>query len=311
MDSTRKNKGLIRLFCFLLMISLAGCNFFNGGNPKTKSKAVPDFHKKTPHSGATADSEHPYGKPFRGVLHWEADRRFQATLAAQKMKVRMAAFQTTLPDPLPGEEANVALAADYLAGQLIKPGELFSMNRSIGPYSKARGFREGPAYYGANVVKVTGGGVCKIASTLYNVAILANLKIIERNPHSMPVPYVPSGQDATVSSSHKDFRFLNNSGEPVLIWADTRRNTLYMAIYGRANPPRVTWRHQILSRKPFRTFYQKNSRLKPGQEKIIIPGADGLVVKSGLTVKYRDGRTEYKDLGIDRYNPLPRVIEIR
>ena len=37
----------------------------------------------------------------------------------------------------------------------------------------------------------------------YNVAVLSNLKIIERHNHSMPVPYVPYGQDATVAYGSK------------------------------------------------------------------------------------------------------------
>ena len=83
----------------------------------------------------------------------------------------------------------------------------------------------------------------------------------------MPVPYVPAGQDATVSSGNKDFRFMNNGGEPIIIWADTKGKTLLMAVYGRNKPPKVTWHHQILSRKPFRTLYRKNQNLKPGEDK--------------------------------------------
>lgn len=305
-----KSKAIITIFFFMFILFLSGCD---AGPSAKKPKVKPKFTRNVKYDFAEKEDlsspNHPYGKPFKGVLTWENDPRFKSQMAGQKMTARMAAFQTTLPDPLPGEESNVALAADLLAGKIIKPGEIFSMNSTIGPYSKARGFREGPAYYGAEVIKVTGGGVCKIASTLYNVTTLANLRIIERHPHSMPVPYVPSGQDATVSSSGKDFRCMNNTGAPVLIWADTRGNTLYMAIYGRTKPPQITWRHEVLSRKPNRTFYRKNKSLKPGEEKTVIPGADGLVVKSGLTIKYQDGRTEYKNLGVDYYRPLPHVIE--
>jgi vancomycin resistance protein YoaR len=305
-----KSKNGIIIFFFIISLFINGCN---PGPSDQKSKVKSKSPRNISHEFALKEEpsspNHPYGKPFKGILAWEDDPRFKSQMAGRKMRVRMAAFQTTLPDPLPGEESNVALAADLLAGKIIKPGEIFSMNSIIGPYSKAKGFRDGPAYYGAEVIKVTGGGVCKIASTLYNVTTLANLKIIERHPHSMPVPYVPAGQDATVSSGGKDFRFMNNSGAPVLIWADTRGNTLYMAVYGRTKPPQVTWGHEILSRKPARTFYRKNKNLKPGKEKTAIPGADGLVVKSWLTIKYQDGRTEYKNLGVDYYSPLPHVIE--
>lgn len=302
-----RRKVIVIFFLTLFIFSLNGCNSHKSDkNSRAKSKFTRLYRNP---AGELSNSQHPYGKPFKGTLPWENTPRFNEQIAAQKMKIRMAAFQTVLPDPLPGEESNVALAADFLAGQIIKPGQIFSMNLTIGPYSKARGFRDGPAYYGAEIIKVTGGGVCKIASTLYNVITLTNLKIIERNPHSMPVPYVPPGQDATVSSSDKDFRFMNNSSEPVLIWADTRSNTLYIGIYGRTKPPKVTWHHKILNRKPFRTFYRKNQNLKPGEERTVIPGADGLVVKSWLTIQYRDGRTEHNNLGVDNYNPLPQVIE--
>jgi vancomycin resistance protein VanW len=304
-------KVIVLLIFVFLVFSINGCSPYHQSDkkPKAKFKFNQNSNQNFADAGEFSDSTHPYGNPFIGVLPWETNQRFQIQTAAKKMRVRMAAFQTTLPDPLPGEEYNVALAADLLAGKIIKPGEIFSMNHSVGPYSKVRGFQDGPAYYGTEVIKVTGGGVCKIASTLYNVTTLANLKIIERNPHSMPVPYVPPGQDATVSSSNKDFRFMNDSREPILIWADTKGNTLYIAIYGRRKPPKVIWHHEILSHKPARIFYRKNRNLRPGEERTIIPGADGVVVKSWLTVKYLDGRIENKNLGVDYYNPLPHVIE--
>jgi hypothetical protein len=110
-----------------------------------------------------------------------------------------------LKDPLPGEESNVHLAAKILSGAIVNPGEIFSQNERIGPYSESRGFQKGPTYNGSKLSTTIGGGVCKIASTLYNAAILSNLPIVERHPHGMPVPYVPYGQDATVSYGKIDF----------------------------------------------------------------------------------------------------------
>jgi vancomycin resistance protein YoaR len=307
-------RGPLRIFIFigliLFILSQEGCGHNRSGQrPNVKRKMTHNLRKNLANAGEVAEAKHPYGNPFRGTLPWEKKSRFQREIHNKNLTIRMAAFQTTLPNPLPGEESNVALAADLLAGTIIKPGEIYSMNQRLGPYGKARGFREGPAYYGTKVVKVTGGGVCKIASTLYNVTTLANLRIVERNSHNMPVPYVPPGQDATVSSSHKDFRFVNNSNGPVLVWADTKGNTLYMAIYGRKKPPAVTWRHKISNRTPFPTVYQKSSRLKPGQKRIVIPGANGVVVKSWVTIHYQDGRSETRYLGADTYKPLPQVIE--
>ena len=68
--------------------------------------------------------------------------------------------QTTLPDPLPGEEYNVGLAARMLAGTVVQVGQVFSMNGTLGPRTKEKGFREGPAYSGGQIIRVTGGGIC-------------------------------------------------------------------------------------------------------------------------------------------------------
>jgi vancomycin resistance protein VanW len=252
---------------------------------------------------------HPYGRPVEGTLMWENDRHFHEICAKYQTSIRMSAFQTTLPDPLPGEEYNVALAADIISGSVLLPNRIFSVNKVVGPYSRERGFREGPTYYGTKLIKTTGGGVCKIASTLYNVVALANLKIIERKQHGMLVPYVPSGQDATVAEGNKDFKFKNTTHDPILIWADTKDNTLYMAIYGRTKPSKVIWRHQIINRQDFKTIYQINSSLKPGEEKVVIEGAEGMTVKNWLEIENINGEKIRKDLGVDYYRPMIRVIE--
>ena len=51
------------------------------------------------------------------------------------------------------------------------------------------------------------GGVCQVASALYNAAAAADLTIIERHQHSRPVHYVPKGKDATVNYGYLDLKF--------------------------------------------------------------------------------------------------------
>jgi len=203
----------------------------------------------------------------------------------------------------------VALAADRLAGTVLKPGEIFSQNKLLGPYTKARGYRDGPMFAGNKIIPSEGGGVCKIASVLYNVAILANLEIIERYPHSLTVPYVPSGQDATVAYGIYDFRFRNNTTSPLVIWADTYGDTLYIAFYGREKPPRVTWHHEILGNTKCWTEYKYNPSLPPRTEKVIFPGQDGITVRSWVTIEQPNGKIIRKDLGISRYQASPSLVE--
>lgn len=259
------------------------------------------------------DTEVPDGEPVKSgpveQVPWEEDERFRDALEKSNTPVMMAAYRTVLHDPLPGEEYNVHLAAGMLQGVVIKPGEVFSQNLGIGPYTEARGYRKGPTYFGSTLGTTVGGGVCKIASTLYNVAILSNLTIVERHPHTMPVPYVPYGQDATVAYGARDIKFSNNTPFPIMIWAQGVDNILYMAFYGGEAPPKISWHHEILDVFQAPVIYKSNSNLGEGVENVLIEGMDGAVVKSWLTIEQPDGTVTVKNLGISRYSPMAHVVE--
>ncbi|MEN6389373.1 MAG: VanW family protein [Syntrophomonas sp.] len=201
------------------------------------------------------------------------------------------------------------LAARILAGKIVESGQVFSMNNSIGPYIGARGFQKGPVYIGGQLSTTTGGGVCKMASTLYNVAVLCDLPIVERHSHGMPVPYVPYGQDATVSTGVADIKIKNDLPYPILIWAKGVDNTLYVAFYGQKPAPSVQWHHEILQQFKTYTIYRNNPSLPKGTEKTVVEGMDGAQVKSWITITKEDGSIKTKELGMSSYRPLPNVVE--
>lgn len=249
------------------------------------------------------------GKPVSSLLIWENDEEFLKRCALYGVYTRMAGFQTTLPDPLPGEEFNVGLAAKMLAGTVVPPGKVFSLNQTLGPRTKERGFSPGPAYSGSNVIWVTGGGICKVSTTLYNTVILADLDVVERWPHGMLVPYVPPGQDATVSYGSRDFKFRNSTDSLILIWSEKVGNTLYTAFYGSRIPGEVAWHHQTLRRRPTYVIRKYSHRLRPGEKKIVQSGADGIWVKNWVTIRNQDGSTKTRNLGTDYYTPMPQIVE--
>ncbi|WP_347490674.1 VanW family protein [Desulfoscipio sp. XC116] len=248
-------------------------------------------------------------RSYEGPLPWEKDPQFLSAIKKYNTPVLMAAYKASLPDPIKAEGYNIGLAAEQLAGQVVQPGEIFSQNKSIGPYTEYRGYQAGPTYAGNQLVTTVGGGVCKIASMLYNVVTFSDLKVIMRDSHSMTVPYVPPGQDATVYYGARDFRFMNNTQGPVVIWSQKVDCTLYMALYGCQKPPKVTWHHVIKKRIKYWTEYRYNPNLPPGGEKVTAPGQDGYVVRSWVTVETPDGMVTSKKKGTSWYNASPRVIE--
>ena len=240
---------------------------------------------------------------------WDNDPEFLAAKEKNNCPMLMAAYKTVLLDPLPGEEYNVHLAARYISGTVLAPNKIFSQNQTAGPYTSGRGYKKGPTYKGTQVFTTVGGGVCKIASTLYNVVILSNLAVVERHSHSMPVPYVPYGQDATVFEGAKDFKFKNNTQNPLLIWAKGVENTLYIGIYGKTVPPRVTWHHIVVKVFKAPVYYIKNPGLPPGTEKVLHEGMDGAIIDTWIDLVFSDGSTQLKKLGKSYYDPLPYIKE--
>lgn len=248
-------------------------------------------------------------RSYQGALPWEKDENFLKAMAEHKGLKRMVAYKAVLPDPIGAERYNISLAANLLAGTIVKPGEIFSQNNTLGPYVEKQGYQAGPTYSGTQVITTVGGGVCKIASVLYNAVTLSDLPVIMRSGHSMTVPYVPPGQDATVYYGVKDFRFLNDTEGPILIWSKNVEDTLYIALYGVKTPPEVVWHHKILKKINYWTEVKYNASLMPGEEREIMPGSEGLVVQSWVTVTTADGQQTIKQKGKSYYNPCPRVVE--
>ncbi|MBX6349960.1 MAG: VanW family protein [Clostridia bacterium] len=222
----------------------------------------------------------------------------------------MASYSTNFDHASDSQADNIALAAKKLNGRVVEPGEVFSYNRTVGPFTEAGGFGWGRMFVGDRIVPSIGGGVCQPASTLYNAVVLADLAVVERHPHGLTVPYLPPGQDATVTDSGGlDFRFRNDTGRPLLLRASAQNRWLTISIYGARKPPAVTWRHELLATYPKRTVFTRDPSLPPGIRKTVAPGQDGARVHTWITVHYPEGAVT-RDLGVDTYRSSPEIIAV-
>ncbi len=203
---------------------------------------------------------------------------------------------------------NIALAAHRLNGTVVEPGKTFSYYTVVGPYTAENGFGWGRAFVGDRIVPSVGGGVCQGSSTLYAALLRTGLPIVERHQHGLTVPYLPPGEDATVAGDYLNFQFRNNRTTPILITAQAQNRHMTVKIWGATPGPDVTVHHKTLQTFPFKTIVRDNKSLKPGEEKVLAPGQQGVVVKTWIAIKEPQG-TVIKQMGIDRYRPSPRIIE--
>ena len=140
---------------------------------------------------------------------------------------------------IPGRIHNVALAASRINGILIKPGETFSFDASLGDISAATGYQSAYIIKEGRTVLGDGGGVCQVSTTLFRAALDAGLPIVERHAHAYRVHYYeedgsPVGLDATVFSPSVDLKFKNDTTAYILIQAkpDLEHLALTFELYG-------------------------------------------------------------------------------
>ncbi|WP_041274780.1 VanW family protein [Desulforamulus reducens] len=127
---------------------------------------------------------------------------------------------------------NVSVAAAALDGLTVSPQEVISFNEVVGPRSTEAGYKNAPIIVNNEMVDGLGGGVCQVSTTLYNAVLLANLEVVERTNHSLPIPYVPIGRDATVVFDSIDFKFKNNTNYWLYIQSYVKGGTLIIKIFG-------------------------------------------------------------------------------
>ena len=129
---------------------------------------------------------------------------------------------------------NIRLALETINGTCLEPGEVFSFNGVVGERTEETGYRPAPAYSRMQTVMEYGGGICQVSSTLYAAVAQTGLEIVERHSHSLNVNYIPRGMDATVDWGNKDFKFANNTDEPIYIvgYVDGFEQ-VYIGLYGR------------------------------------------------------------------------------
>ena len=191
---------------------------------------------------------------------------------------------------LKGRTTNVKLACDFCNNVILNPGDEFSYNKSVGPRTYERGFKDATVYVAGTTEEGVGGGICQVSSTIYSAALHADLKITERYNHSYMITYVPLGEDATVVYGSKDFRFVNNTDYPIKLRVTYGKSTMTVSIIGtNVNNKTVEISTKRLSSTPFQVVYKTDTSLPVDTTKVKNNGYTGYVTESYRLV-YENGK---------------------
>ena len=173
-----------------------------------------------------------------------------------------------------GRTHNIRLAAEQIDGYVLWPGDEFSLNRATGERTEEAGYREGTVI--VEELAGIGGVVSHLDSTLFNAALAAGLELTEYHNHTLPVPYLPPGRDATVWYGSLDLRFVNTLSHPVVIHAITGGDWVRVLVRSPQEVRQhVTVETQLVEEIPRPVEERLDPALVPGERRLVDGGQTG------------------------------------
>lgn len=222
----------------------------------------------------------------------------------------LAKYTSKITDQDRNRLGNVHLAASKINGAIINPDDVFAYLSYVEPITVEGGYKSANVYANGKILKDIGGGVCQVSSALYSAVLNANLEIVKRYAHSLTVGYVPYGQDATVASGEIDFRFKNDTNEPIKIIASSDNAGVYITIMGKKKDPSITVEIENVITQTLvpELIVEEDENLEPGKEVVDYAGKTGYVVQTYKHI-YRDGAlVETVHVSTSRYKKIDKTV---
>lgn len=210
---------------------------------------------------------------------------------------------------------NIKTGADKLNGVLIKPDEEFSLIKTLGEIDDEHGYKQELVIKGNKTLAEYGGGLCQIGTTTFRATMGSGLPVTARRNHSYSVGYYLEnglpGTDATIYDPNPDFKFINNTGNYILVQTRIIGDDLYFDFWGTSDgrraertTPRV-WNWV----SPPATKYVETLDLPVGTKKCTESAHKGVDTSFDYTITYADG-TKDETTFASHYKPWQAVCLI-
>ncbi len=146
-------------------------------------------------------------------------------------EIELASCSTPIIIDDNNRDKNLKITADKINGTIVKNGEEFSFNDTVGNPTEEKGYEKAGAFSNGKKIKTYGGGNCQVSTTIYDTALkVKGIEITERHEHGKSVGYVKEGKDATVAYDYLDLKFKNNTGHDIKIYASVGKEKVNVKI---------------------------------------------------------------------------------
>ena len=243
-----------------------------------------------------------------GVLHPQLSTQQAKDLHITDL---IASFTTTFPGSTDARRNNIHVASEMVNGTLIAPGATWSFNENVFDYTEEAGFQKDRAIMDDQLVDAIGGGVCQVATTVFNAAFDAGLPIVERTNHSLYTAYYPDGRDATISYPSVDLKFLNDTPNWMVLTMQYDYYQVTATLWG--IDPGYSVVVQVgdwTEGEKFETKVEFTYDRYDDEREVKTVGKDGKNIHVTRDVYDRDGNLLRTTVFRSWYNPVTEVVEI-
>ncbi|HET8742956.1 MAG TPA: VanW family protein, partial [Gaiella sp.] len=234
------------------------------------------------------------------------------TREAQELGIheRISEFTTYYPCCAP-RVTNIRRGAEIMDGTIVRPGERFSLNEVLGRRTPERGFVEAPQIYAGRLEDAVGGGVSQIATTTYNAAFFAGVRLVQHQPHEFYISRYPMGREATVSWGGPELIWRNDWPAAILVKAHADDDSITVQLYS----SRLGRRVETTTSDPSeytapRTITVSNPSLPPGTTRVVqSAGPSGFLISYTRKV-YEGSKLRRNERYTWRYKPENEIVEV-
>ncbi|HVK83344.1 MAG TPA: VanW family protein [Kofleriaceae bacterium] len=203
---------------------------------------------------------------------------------------------------------NLKLAASKVNGYVMKPGEEWSFNDTVGERSQKMGYKVAHVITAGEMVDGLAGGTCQISTTLFGAAFFAGLDIVRTTNHSRPSTYTPLGFDATVVWPNTDLKLKNPYEFPVALRYVVANGEAKVEVLGKARPwDKVVFEREVLETTPFSTEERLDEEMPLDQTVYDQEGFDGYKLERFRRF-YKDGKLVKSNKWVVNYKPVTEYI---
>ena len=207
---------------------------------------------------------------------------------------------------------NIKLAADLLNNTITESnGGQWSFNTHSGDTNQDPPFASAGSIVDGEYVDSIGGGICQVATTVFNAVYEAGLDIVDRHNHSLYIASYPTGRDAAVSYPEWDFVWSNPLKSDVLLLLSYTNTTLTAKLYSTPTGYKVsTETGEWEEGEQYGTTFESDEDLESGDYYLKTTGSDGSEITITRTVTNVNGEVIKEDTFTSTYAPKDEVYAV-